>query len=79
MDIDLKDPDSFYVTVLVTDNHEEIMKMRMNESFTSYDYAGMFADEKGRLHIYLEKFKNKKEAYRLYQEIKSVFPKAKVE
>ncbi len=79
MDIDLKDPDSFYVTVLATDNHEEIMKMLMNESFTSYDYAGMFADEKGRLHIYLEKFKNKKEAYRLYQEIKSVFPKAKVE
>lgn len=79
MDVEFKDSDTYYVTVLVTNNPEAIMKMMMNESFAKFENAGMFADEKDKFHIYLEKYSSKNEANKKLQEIKSIFPKAKVE
>lgn len=79
MNITFKNPNYSYVTVLITTDPDKILEVFMNPEVRNFTGMGVFADEKGNLHVYLNKFDNKTEAQDLLNEVKNEFPKAKIE
>jgi hypothetical protein len=66
----------YYVSILISSDPDELTELILSNAIGKYKDAGMFIDEQSKIHVYLNRFKEIKEANDYIKKVKDEFPNA---